>query len=303
MARGGEGVYVECMSSRLPALLVACVAVLFAGCGQAAVKSSSPVKPRPSQNQGLVAESAAATADAGTARAAYTMRMTGLAGASGGVTARGTGAVDFANRSTELNLHMTIPQAGMTVDMSERLVGTTIYMRSPLLAGATGKPWVKLDLQAFGKAQGLDMSAAMSGGGSDPAQMLAFLNGASDSIDRVGTDRVRGIETTRYHVVVDLLKIADTVPASKQASVRRTFRREVGLMGTHTMPIDVWIDSQGLVRREHVEITMNPATVTTPIGMEMTMEFFDFGAPVHVVPPPARQVADLADLVPPGPSA
>jgi hypothetical protein len=258
--------------------------------------------PKPRQTPGLVAVSAAATADAGTARAAYTMRMTGLAGASA-VTARGTGAVDFASRSTELNMHMTIPQAGMTVDMSERLVGTTIYMRSPLLAGATGKPWIKLDLQAFGKAQGLDMSAAMSSGGSDPTQMLAFLNGASDSIDRVGTERVRGTQTTHYHVVVNLLKIADTVPAAKRAAVRRTFQREVDLMGTHTMPIDVWIDSEGLVRREHLEIAMSPATVTTPIGMEMTIEFFDFGAPVHVVAPPARQVADFADLGPPSPSA
>jgi hypothetical protein len=302
MASGAGGMYVVCMSPRVLALLVA-GAVLSAGCGQAAVKSSSPAKPKPGQNQGLVAESAAATADAGTAHASYSMRMTGLPGASGGVTASGTGAIDFASRSTELRLHMTVPQAGMTVDMSERLLGTTIYMHSPLLAGATGKPWIKLDLQKFGKAQGLDMSAAMSTGGSDPSQMLSYLNAASDSIDRVGTEDVRGTPTTRYHVVVDLLKVANAVPAAKQAAVRRTFRREVALLGTHTMPIDVWIDSRGLVRREHFDITMTPPSATTPVGMEMTIEFFDFGAPVHIVAPPARQVADLADLASASPSA
>lgn len=294
--------YLECVSPRLLALLIA-GAALSAGCGQAAVKSSSPAKPKPSQNQGLIAESAAATTDAGTARAAYTMKMTGLAGASGGVTATGTGAVDFASRSTELQLHMTVPQAGMTVDMSERMVGTTLYMHSPLLSGATSKPWIKLDLQKLGKSEGLDMSSAMSTGGSDPTQMLSYLNAASDSIDRIGTQVVRGTQTTHYHVVVDLLKIANTVPAAKQAAVRRTFRHEVELVGTHTIPIDVWIDSQGLVRREHFDISMHPATVTVPVEMEMTIDFFDFGAPVHVVPPPARMVADLADLVPPGPSA
>jgi hypothetical protein len=301
MAAGARGVYVGYMSPRLLALVIA-GAALTAGCGQAAVKSSSPAKPKPSQNQGLVAESAAATADAGTARAAYTMRMTGLTGASG-VTAKGTGAVDFASHSTELEMHMTVPQAGMTVDMSERMVGTTIYMHSPLLSRAAGKPWIKLDLQKFGKAQGLDMSAAMSSGGSDPTQMLEFLNAASDSIDRVGMDTVRGTQTTHYHVVVDLLKIANAVPAGKQAAVRRTFRREVDLIGTHTMPIDVWIDSQGLVRREHVDISMRPPTATAPVGMEMTIDFFDFGTPVHIVPPPARQVADISDLVPPSPTA
>ena len=301
MATGAEGVYVECMSPRLLALLVA-GAALTAGCGQAAVKSSSPA-PKPSQNHALVAESAAATADSGTARAAYTMQISGLSGASGGISARGSGVIDFAKRSTALRLHMTVPQAGMTMDMSERVVGTTIYMHSPLLSGATGKPWIKLDLEKFGKAQGLDMSAAMSSGGSDPAQMLSYLSAASDSIDRVGTEAVRGTQTTHYHVVVDLLKVADVAPSANRKALERTLRREVELIGTHTMPIDVWIDSQGLVRREHLDMTMSPAAATTPVEMQMTIDFFDFGAPVHVVAPPARQTADFADLVPSGPSA
>jgi hypothetical protein len=114
---------------------------------------------------------------------------------------------------------------------------------------------------------------------------------------------VRGTETTHYHVVVDLLKIADAVPAAKQAAVRRTFRREVELIGTHTMPIDVWIDSQGLVRRERFDMSMRPPSASAPVGLQMSIDFFDFGAPVHVVPPPARQVADFADLLPSGPSA
>jgi hypothetical protein len=297
MAAGAGGMYVEYMSPRLLALLVAGAAVT-AGCGQAAVKSSSPA-PKPSQNHALVAESAAATADTGTARAAYTMQISGLTGASGGISARGSGVIDFAKHSTALRLHMNVPQAGMTMDMSERVVGTTIYMHSPLLSGATGKPWIKLDLEKFGKAQGLDMSAAMGSGGSDPAQMLSYLSAASDSIDRVGTEEVRGTQTTHYHVVVDLLKVANVAPSANRKALERTLRREVDLLGTHTMPIDVWIDSQGLVRREHLDMTMSPAAAATPVEMQMTIDFFDFGAPVHVVAPPARQVADFADLVPP----
>jgi hypothetical protein len=300
MAVDAGRVYVGYMPPRLLALLVA-GAALAAGCGQAAVTSSAPVEPKPST--GLIAESAAATADAGTARAAYTMRMTGLQGASGGVNARGTGAVDFAARSTELRMHMTVPQAGMTLDMSERMIGTTMYIRSPLFAGAIHKPWLKLDLQKLGKAAGIDMNAAMSTGGSDPTQMLAYLNAASDSIDRVGSEDVRGTETTHYHVVVDLLKMANTVPAAKQGALRRTLRREVELIGTHTMPIDVWIDAHGLVRREHIGFSMQPPGASATVGMQMTIEYFDFGAPVHVVAPPAGQVADLSDLAPPSPSA
>ena len=302
MAGDAGRVYVEYMSPRLLALIVA-AAALTAGCGQAAVKSSSPVNPKPSRNTGLIAESAAATADAGTARAAYSMEMTGLQGASGGITAHGTGAVDFAARSTELRMHMTVPQAGMTLDMSERMIGTTMYMRSPIFAGAIHKPWLKFDLQKLGKSAGIDMNAAMSTGGSDPTQMLAYLNAASDSIHRIGSEDVRGTETTHYHVVVDLLKIANVVPLAKQTALRRTLKREVELMGTHTMPIDVWIDSHGLVRREHFDLSMQPPGASTTVEMRMTMEYFDFGAPVHVVAPPAGQVADLSDLAPPSPSA
>jgi hypothetical protein len=286
------------MSPRLLALIVA-TAALTAGCGQAAVKSPSPVNPKPSRNTGLIAESAAATAGAGTARAAYTMEMTGVQGASGGITAHGTGAVDFAARSTELRMHMTVPQAGMTLDMSERMIGTTMYMRSPIFAGATHKPWLKFDLEKLGKSAGIDMNAAMSTGGSDPTQMLAYLNAASDSIDRIGSEDVRGTETTHYHVVVDLRKMANVVPVAKQRALRSTLRREVELMGTHTMPIDVWIDSHGLVRREHIDLSMQPPGASTTVGMQMTIEYFAFGAPVHVVAPPAGQVADLSDLAPP----
>ena len=297
MATVAGGVYVGYMSPRPLALLLT-GAALAAGCGQAAVKSSSPSKPKPSQNTGLIAASAAATADAGTARAAYTMQMTGVQGVSGGITARGTGAVDFAARSTELRMHMTVPQAGMTVDMSERMLGTTMYMRSPLFAGAFHKPWLKLDLQKIGKSAGIDMNAAMSTGGSDPTQMLSYLNAASDSVDPVGSEDVRGTQTTHYHVVVDLLKMADAVPAAEQRALRGTLRREVELIGTHTMPIDVWIDSHGLVRREHIDFSMNPPGASTTVEMQMTIEYFDFGAPVHVVAPPAGQVADLTDLAP-----
>ena len=37
--------------------------------------------------------------------------------------------------------------------------------------------------------------------------------------------------------------------------------------------------------------------------MAMTIDLFDFGAPVHVKPPPASDVMDFRDVVPPSPSA
>jgi hypothetical protein len=290
--------YGGCMPLRL-LVTVMVGGALAAGCGQASTKS--PTGPAPKPNRALIAESAAATEHAGTARAAFTMSMSGLPQV-GGMSATGHGLVDFRNRSSQLAFHMSYPQAGMTMDISERMIGTVLYMHSPLLAGA-GKPWIKLDLQEFGKSQGLDLNAAMSASSGDPAQMLTYLNAASDSIERVGTQDVRGVATTRYHVVLDLFKVAAAAPADRRAAVRRTFAREAQLLGAHTMPIDVWIDASGLVRREHVNIPLKAPSIPAGVSMAMTIDLFDFGAPVHVKAPPAGDVMDFRDVVPPSPSA
>ena len=110
----------------------------------------------------------------------------------------------------------------------------------------------------------------MSASSGDPAQMLTYLNAASDSIHRVGTQTVRGVATTRYHVVLDLFKVAAQAPAAQQAAVRRTFAHEVKLLGTHTMPIDVWIDSSGLVRREQIAIPLKAPSIPAGASMAMT---------------------------------
>ena len=298
MAEAARGVYVECVSPRLLATLIL-GAALAAGCGQAAAKS--PTGPAPTTNTALIAESAAATADAGTARAAYTMTMSGLPQI-GELKASGGGLVDFKHRTSQLAFHMSYPQAGMTFDVTERMIGAVIYMHSPLLAGA-GKPWIKLDLQKAGKSQGLDLNATMSASSGDPAQMLTYLNAASDSIHRLGTQTVRGVATTRYHVVLDLYKVAAQAPAAQRAAVRRTFAHEVKLLGTHTMPIDVWIDSSGLVRREQIAIPLKAPSIPAGASMAMTVDLYDFGVPVHVKAPPAADVTDFADVVSPSPSA
>ena len=265
--------YFECVSPRLLALLIA-GAALSAGCGQAAVKSSSQAKPKPSQNQGLIAESAAATADAGTARAAYTMKMTGLAGASGGVTATGTGAVDFASRSTELQLHMTVPQAGMTVDMSERMVGTTLYMHSPLLSGATGKPWIKLDLQKLGKSQGIDFSTLLS---QDPSQSFAQLQ-ASGDVTKVGDETIDGVDTTHYRGRIDLAKLPQA------AKIKALANAKYG-------PYDVWIGKDdGYVYR--VRTSYSYVAGGARQSVTSTTNYSDFGKEVNVTVPSDDESVD-----------
>ena len=167
-------------------------------------------------------------------------------------------------------------------------------MHSPLRTGA-GKPSIKLNLQRFAKTQGLDLNAAMSGSSSDsPAQMLTYLNAASDSNDRVGAQDDGGVAIPGYHVVLDLFEgHGGAAPADQRAAVPRASPREVQLLGSHTMPIDVWIDSSGLVRRERLGIPLEgPVDPGRRLEITMTIDLFDFGFPVHVKAPPAGAVLD-----------
>ena len=57
------------------------------------------------------------------------------------------------------------------------------------------------------------------------------------------------------------------------------------------MPVDVWVDKSGLVRREQMSFAGNQ------FSMNMTIDFIRFGVPVDVNPPPDDQVLDMSSLL------
>jgi hypothetical protein len=286
------------------AVLVAAAAVA-AGCGPAstASKATPPTTTvARSDSQTAIAASAAATQEAGSARVDMRMRLTGLPQA-GEVSGTGSGVIAFADRRAQLAFRMSLPQAGMTLDMVERMVGPVLYIRSPMYAALNhGKPWIKLDLERAGRAQGLDLNALMNSQSSDPAQMLSYLEASSDSITRVGSGVVHGVTATHYHVVVDLAKAARNAPFSARPAVRRAVMRAAAMLGIRTLPVDVWIDADGLVRRESLRMPLRAPSLPAGLAMSFTMDLYDFGVPVHVTAPPASQVEDITALAASGSS-
>ena len=62
--------------------------------------------------------------------------------------------------------------------------------------------------------------------------------------------------------------------------------------GVKKLPIDVWIDGDGYVRKvQYAQRTGSSQPV------RITMNLHDFGAPVTVKPPPANSVVDLMHAV------
>ena len=175
----------------------------------------------------------------------------------------------------------------------------TVYEKFPPALGSVlpaGKSWVKVDLATAGRSVGVDASGLSQAQAGDPSQTLDFLRGASDRVIRVGTEDVRGSATTHYRAVVDLNKAADQSPTARDA-----IKSTVKLLGSSSMPVDVWVDAQGRVRRMKYVVDLSKSKVTAstasvPGSVTFTLELFDFGVPVQAVVPPADQVVDLSEL-------
>jgi hypothetical protein len=273
------------------------VLALLAGataCGQAqANHTTSPphASTAPSPDVELAA-SATRTSHARSARIAMRMRMTVPPNGTA-VTANATGVVGFRDRSVDLALHMAVPGAG-TIRMREIMVWPVIYMRSPLFTAALhGKRWVKLDMARLERANGIDLSALASTGSNDPTEMLQTLENESDSLRNLGPATVRGVPTVHYRAVIDLAKAAKNAPAAVRAAVQRSDARLIEMLGTDRMPVDVWIGGDKLVRRLAYRMSVPVAATGGTMAMDLRLDMFDFGVPVHVTAPPAREVAEL----------
>ena len=258
------------MRRRIPVLLaVPAAGAALAGCG-----SSDTFKPD------VVAQAADKTASAGGARMDLVEQVQGQ-------TLHGSGFIDTKGRKARLRL--TLPGTG---ELQTIYADRIIYLRLPKkLAGQIpgAKQWVKIDLERFGKAKGIDFSALAGSAGSDPTAQLDQLRGAGD-VKKLGKEKVRGVETTHFRATIDLRKAAEKAPAAQRAAARRSIENVIRLTGQATVPVEIWIDDAGRLRREKATQRVKGQSLTT------TVDLYDFGASEPVTPPPASKTSDITEL-------
>jgi hypothetical protein len=249
-----------------------------------------------------VAEAAATTTEAGSSRLEFTMTME-AEGRS--FTMRGDGALAYSP-----------PRGRMTLDLGDlaKLSGEELgdgrmefvfdglvyYMKFPAgIEGLTGKTWMKIDLEKVGAETGVDLGALQQAN-QNPAQLMQFLRGVSDDIEELGQEDVRGVETTRYRATIDLDEAAERGADVGEFSeeMRDQLKAEIERMraqtGLETLPVEVWIDEDNLLRRMRMDLSFS--VEGEQVAMDMTMDFFDFGVDVRVAPPPADQTVDVTAL-------
>jgi hypothetical protein len=280
-------------------LAVLALAACGGGSGGDASDDATTAAATTAPAENVLAAAASSAADSGSSRVAFTI-TTQIPQQEGPVTFTGEGEFDYATRRGRVtydfsDLLGSLGQDAETEPAEIILDGNVFYMNFPLLSGLVpgGKPWIKFDLEALGEEEGIDLSQLDQLGQSDPAATLDYLR-AAGSIEEVGTEEIRGVETTHYTGVVDLRKTVELAPEAAREQIQQAIDQLVEQTGSGELPVDVWIDANGLPAKLQYEVSVSAdgSDTTTVIAME----FFDWGTEVVVEPPPADEVTDIAEL-------
>lgn len=272
------------LTALTPAVAAACaLALTTSGCG-----SSATLDP--------VAQAAEVTSHAGGAHIALTANVSAN-GLSAPFTVRGEGFFNYRTQEGAMTIDMSgLPAVGAAslpggLRMEEMFKASSIYVASPLFAGKLpgGAHWIKLNLARVGQSLGFNLQQ-LAVGQSNPAQILEYLKASGGSVTPVGHEVVRGVSSTHYKATIDLRKAADVVPSGNRAQLHAALTKLIAQTGVSNLPVDVWVDAAGLVRRMTISLTL-PAAAQT-LKMQMTVELFGFGATPPVTPPAKGDVYD-----------
>jgi hypothetical protein len=211
-----------------------------------------------------------------------------------GVTAMGlTGTFDRTHSRAKLS---TVVEArGHRIQAAELVSKLAVYMGASVLPGGTrlsgGKPWVKLDLShSVGPAGVTALPTA-----SDPTQFVDYLRAVTSAAGSKQTQGVQGIPTAHYAATIDLDRYPELAPAAQRTAVKRSITILESSIGSHKLPIEVWIDAQGLIRQ--ISVSFGECVSRTRFQFAMTLDLFDFGVQATPTIPDSKAVYDLTPLI------
>ena len=156
-----------------------------------------------------------------------------------------------------------------------RIVDGTAYLKLPdtVLQSAGAAPATEWVAREATDEAATDLSA-LAQAYSDPLRQLGHLAKANRNVDGVGNESVRGVLTTH-------------------------FRGTAALKGTH-VPIEAWIDADGLLRRMIVTLPLSKLVNASGLARDATLrvqqDLYDFGSAAPVKAPPLGRVTPVESI-------
>ena len=147
--------------------------------------------------------------------------------------------------------------------------GDVVYIRFPLIAkelpdGKTGSRATRRISRARTPASSSQFG---SFAGTDPRDVFGLLKAVSGSIETVGSEEIRGVETSHYRATIDPAKLEQLVPEAQRESLGGVDQaaKQAGLTD---LPLDVWVDADQRVRKLSIDLdAKQPGTDTSLEGL------------------------------------
>ena len=291
--------------------LLAVLALVAAGCGGGSSSSTAALEPIGFEQ---LAQSASTSADATSGRFSFDLSMS-FPGTDEPFAFSGEGAFDErsgrASFAVDLSAHPNLlggfvaglggtglpnfdDPSGWKIDVVQD--GTVGYVRLPAFDEQLpeGKTWIRGDA-ADASTSGFDVGELGQFAKSDPRDVLGTLRAVTSDVETVGSEQLRGVETTHYRATVDPAQLGKFAigkdPTATQALLDRLAQSGLGLV-----PVDVWLDASGLVHKLSMSFEATEASTSRSSEVAMSFELWDYGQAVDIELPPASQVVDASDL-------
>ncbi|GAA3814083.1 lipoprotein [Streptomyces coacervatus] len=218
-------------------------------------------------------------------------RMTGKVPGAGRV----SGEAAMSMKPLAMSMKMTAQDQATNGPVEIRLVDKAMYIggNASMSKEMDGKSWIKFDMSALGAGKG--MNADQLGGGQadkNPAADSTFLTGSKD-VKKVGTETVGGVKTTHYKGTVTLASLKASLKGENKTvrEQREKSLQQYEKMGIDSMTMDMWVDGDNHTK----QFRMRGQADKGPL--DMTITFLDINKPVTVTAPPAKETADLAEMM------
>ncbi len=199
---------------------------------------------------------------------------------------RAESSVDFGAERGSMRMEMDVPPellGGIELTPCTMVLdGTSVYLNVEADETFEELPWVRADAATVSGTQ------LSSFGAADPTGPLEFLKGAGGEATEQGTEEIGGVTTTRYRTTITSLRLQEQADADRRDQLLDQLRQ----LGRDVVPVDAWIDDEGLLRRMRIEVERTGEVLTRTV---MTMELENFGEPVDIDVPPDDEVFDTDD--------
>jgi hypothetical protein len=199
--------------------------------------------------------------------------------------------MDLSSMAAQFGEEIPPELAGLFDEMEIRTIGDTSYIRFGLLTMFLGPDveWVATSVE-----EGMDATGGLTGATpSNPADFLEFFEEAYGTVEELGEETLRGVNTTHYLVTFDMEELRANATPEQLAEMDE---QDLPL---DELPMDLWISDDGLVHKYRLEIDGTELDLPADEAFEsMVMEFemFDYGEDIVIEAPEEYVEMDEVDF-------